>query len=89
MRNLLKSTIVGVGLLAGVAATAQAQSVSTLPPTTNPAANATTPPVSSAKIYPSPGNAAAWSDQHYQATENENDRARQPYSARDMGPKPN
>jgi hypothetical protein len=33
MSSLLKTTILGLGLFAGVAATAHAQSVSALPPT--------------------------------------------------------
>lgn len=71
MHSLLKSTVLGVGLLAGVSATAHAQSVSTVPPTspaTAPTAT-TAPVVSSAKIYPNPGRNTEWIEEHHQATE--------------------
>ena len=90
MNSLLKSTVLGVGLLAGIAATAQAQSISALPPNSPPAAPAAaTPPASSAKIYPSPGNAAAWGEPHYQPTEADKDPARHPYTMPHFGPAPN
>jgi hypothetical protein len=65
MPSLLKSTVVGFGLLAGVAATAHAQSVSTLPPTTP---TAVAPPYSSTKIVPNPGNSTVWQQAPNQAT---------------------
>jgi hypothetical protein len=93
MKNVLKSTVLGLALLAGAAATAQAQSVSSLPPTSPPAASttpATTPPAAStAKILPSPGDNSAWKEPHYQSTEADKDPARHPYTAPKFGPAPN
>ena len=52
MQSFVKSMVLSVGLLAGTLATAQAQSVANLPPTSYvPAPTATTPAASSAKIY--------------------------------------
>ena len=68
MSSLLKSAALGVGLLAGVAATAHAQSVSALPPTSpSTAPTATAPAYSSAKIYPNPGNNSSWQEEHSQS----------------------
>ena len=90
MRSLLKSTVMGVGLLAAVTVTANAQSVSALPPTNpNTAPTATMPPVSSEKISPNPGNNAAWQEQHYTAAPSDDDPARHPYSAPHFAPAPN
>jgi hypothetical protein len=91
MPSLLKSTILGLALLGGVAATAHAQSVSALPPTgpaTAPPA-ATAPAYSSTtKIYPNPGNNGAWQEEHYQATPSyDADKAQHPYST-SIGPQP-
>ena len=57
MPSLLKSTVIGFGLLAGVTATAYAQSVSALPPSTP---TAVAPPYSATKIHPSPGGSTLW-----------------------------
>ena len=57
MPSLLKSTVLGLGLLVGVAATGYAQSVSALPPTTP---SAETQPYSATKIHPSPGGSQVW-----------------------------
>ena len=91
MQSLLKSMVLGVGLLAGVSVTAYAQSVSTVPPTSPATApTATTPPVvSSAKIYPNPGRNTEWNEERYQATETDNDRGRHPYTVGHFGPPPN
>jgi hypothetical protein len=90
MRSLLKSTVMGVGLLAAVTVTANAQSVSALPPTSpETAPTATMPPVSSEKISPNPGNNAAWQEQHYTAAPADDDPARHPYSAPHFAPAPN
>lgn len=59
MPSLLKSTVIGFGLLAGVTATAYAQSVSALPPAT-PTPTAVAPPYSATKIHPSPGGSQVW-----------------------------
>ena len=62
MVSLLKSTVVSVGLLAGLAASAQAQSVSALPPDagmsepTQPPQTARSPVFGSTQsFYPKPG----------------------------------
>ena len=90
MSSLLKTTILGLGLFAGVAATAHAQSVSALPPTSPATApTATAPAYSSAKIYPDPGGSANWQHQPYTATGGDKDPARQPYSASHFAPAPN
>ena len=57
MASLLKATVLGLGLLAGVAATAHAQSVSALPPTTP---TAVAPPYSATKIHPYPRGSQVW-----------------------------
>ena len=91
MRGLLKSTVMGAGLLAAVTVTANAQSVSALPPTSpETASTATMPPVSSDKITPNPGNNVAWQDQHYTAAPSNDDPATHPYTASPrFGPAPN
>jgi hypothetical protein len=69
MPSLFKSTVLGLGLVAGVALTAHAQSVSALPPTSPATApTATAPAYSSAKIYPNPGNNSTWQEEHHQST---------------------
>ena len=91
VQSLLKSMVLGAGLLAGVSATAYAQSVSTVPPTspaTAPTAT-TAPAASTAKIYPNPGANGSWQEEHYKATETDNDPARQPYSKGGFGPRAN
>ena len=89
MSSLLKSTVLSLGLVAGVAASAHAQSVSALPPTSSaPAPAATTTPYSSAKIVPNPGGNSTWQEEHYtpQADYNANP-WQHPYST-SVGPKP-
>ncbi len=77
MVSLLKSTVLSVGLLAGIAATANAQSVSALP------ADGSTPPPygstsqvqnahtgiagSTQSVYPKPGGGGLWKEGHYQS----------------------
>ncbi|MGH7048759.1 MAG: hypothetical protein ACREE2_20530 [Stellaceae bacterium] len=90
MHNLLKSTALGAALLAGLAITAQAQSVSSLPPTSQATPPVTAaPPLSTAKIYPNPGISGSWKDQHYQPTQSDNTPARHPYTTPHFGPTPN
>src|SRR5439155_19029774 len=56
MSSLLKSTVLGLALLAGTTAAAYAQSVSALPPTSPATApTAATPTYSASKILPYPG----------------------------------
>jgi hypothetical protein len=76
MVSVLKSTVLGVGLLAGLAATGNAQSVSALPPDGNtpqsyggtlPAQNAHTGIAGSTQsFYPKPGGGGLWTEGHYQ-----------------------
>jgi hypothetical protein len=87
--HLLKS-IVLAGLLTGVAATAFAQSVATLPPTTSATAPATTAPaVSTARILPDPGSSGSWKEEHHQAQQSDNDPNQHPYTTPHFGPAPN
>jgi hypothetical protein len=90
MPSLLKSTALGVVLLAGVAATADAQSVSSLPPPAGVTAPTTPPPVTSStqSFYPKPGGNAVFQEQHYQPSEAyDTDKTQHPYST-SIGPKP-
>jgi len=65
MVRLLKATVLGIGLLVGVAASGSAQSVSALPPTT-PSTEAQ--PYSATKIHPSPGGSQVWRQEPNQPT---------------------
>jgi hypothetical protein len=89
MSSLFKSTMLSLGLLAGVAAVAHAQSVSSLPPSgpvTAPTAAA--PAFSSNAILPNPGGGSSWKDEHYQPAPNyDADASQHPYST-SIGPKP-
>jgi hypothetical protein len=90
MPRLFTSTVLSVGLLAGVAATAHAQSVSALPPT-SPATvqSAKTAPFSSNQsVLPKAGGNSVWQEEHYQpSTSYDPDAAQHPYST-SIGPKP-
>ena len=99
MSSLLKSTALSLGLLAGTAAVASAQSVSALPPS-NPATAAapSTSPSSpyaadkwqhpySTSVGPQPGSHNSGKDEHYQATEDDNASSRHPYTG-NLGPRP-
>ena len=99
MSSLLKSTVLSLGVLAGTAAVALAQSVSALPPS-NPA-TAAAPSTSSSSPYaadkwqhpystsvgPQPGSHNSGKDEHYQATEDDNAPSRHPYTG-NLGPRP-
>src|SRR5437868_4018021 len=67
MSCLSKSAALSLGLLAGIAAAAQAQSVSSLPPPSG-VTPASPPPVTSSTplVGPKPGGAAVWQEEHYQ-----------------------
>ena len=83
MSSLLKSTIMGLAFVTGIAATAYAQSVSTLPPTSPATApTAATPPVSSSQIGPNAGNNSTWKEEHYNGG-----KVADPYST-SIGPQP-
>lgn len=89
MPSLLKSTILGAGLLVGIAAAASAQSVSSLPPT-GATAPTTPPPVTSStqSFYPKPGGNGVWQEERYQPSAGyDGDKAQHPYST-SIGPKP-
>ena len=90
MPSLLKSTVLGLGLLAGVAATAYAQSVSSLPPTGGATAPTIPPAVTSPtqSILPKPGGGTPFEEGHYQAPADwDSNMNNHPYST-SIGPKP-
>jgi hypothetical protein len=100
MSSLIKSTVLSLGVLAGTAAVALAQSVSALPPS----GPATAPTVStpsnsnnqadkwqhpySTSVGPQPGSHSSGKDEHYQATEGDNAPSSHPYTI-PLGPKTN
>jgi hypothetical protein len=94
MSRLSKSAALSLGLLAGIAAAAQAQSVSSLPPQSGPPQSGVTPasppPVTSSTplVGPKPGGGAVWQEEHYQpAPSYDADKTQHPYST-PIGPKP-
>jgi hypothetical protein len=90
MSTSLKSAFITLGLFAGVAAAAHAQSVSALPPTGTPSGQtAKTPPfTSNQSVFPKPGGNAVWQEKHYQPPAGYNaDATQHPYST-SIGPKP-
>jgi hypothetical protein len=88
--RLLKAAVLGAGLLIGLAGTAFAQSVASLPPTEpSTAAAATKPAVLTAKIFPDPGTNSSWKEEHYQATQSDKDPGKHPYTMDHFGPAPN
>jgi hypothetical protein len=89
MSSLLKSAVLSLGVLAGTAAVALAQSVSTLPPS-SPATAPTVAPLSNStnKIFPNPGNNTTWQEEHAQPAANyAADKSQHPYST-SIGPQP-
>jgi hypothetical protein len=90
MNSLLKSAVLGVGLLAAVAATAHAQSVSSLPPTSpETVPTATTPETSTAKIVPNPGNNGSWKEERMTAAPAADNPGSHPYTIPHFAPAPN
>jgi hypothetical protein len=101
MSSLLKSAVLSLGVLAGTAAVALAQSVSSLPPS-NPATapTAATPsqlpagyeadkslhPYSSS-VGPQIGSSSAGNEAHYEATDGDKEPSRHPYTS-NLGPRP-
>ena len=68
MPSMLKLTVLGVALLAGTALAAQAQSVSSLPPTGGaPTQSASAPLASPPNVGLSPGAGPAWKAEHIQS----------------------
>lgn len=88
---MLKSVMLSIGLLAGTALAAQAQSVSSLPPggVVAPEPSAVTQPYGSPQsFYPKPGGNAVWKEDHYQPpADYASNPADHPYST-SIGPKP-
>jgi len=95
MPSMLKSTVLGVALLAGTVLAAQAQSVSSLPPTGGaPTQSAAPPPASPPNVGLSPGASSTPTEPHYQSSAPyASNPAEHPYSASVdkamAGPKPN
>jgi hypothetical protein len=96
MPNMLKLTVLSIGLLAGTALVAQAQSVSSLPPNgAAPPQNAVTQPYSptqaiSPNLGSNPGGNSAWKEEHYQPPAGyASNPAQHLYTAPGMGPRPN
>lgn len=88
MSSLLKSTVLSLGVLAGTATLALAQSVSSLPPSSPATAPTAATSQSSAKIFPNPGGNTTWQEEHAQpAAGYEADRSQHPYSP-SIGPQP-
>jgi len=91
MSSLLKSTALGLAFLAGLAATAHAQSVTTLPPTnpaTAPTAAPALAPSSTQPTSPNPGGNSTWREEHYQpSSDYATDKSQHPYST-SIGPQP-
>jgi hypothetical protein len=90
MSSLLKSTALGLGLLAGVAATAGAQSVSSLPPAGGATAPTAPPAVTSStqSVLPNPGGQTLFEEGHYQVPADwDSNKNYHPYST-SIGPKP-
>jgi hypothetical protein len=99
MPSLLKSTVLSLGVLAGTAAVALAQSVSAVPPSspTTAAAGSTSssaPYVAdkwqhpySTSVGPQPGSNNSGKDEHYAPTAADNDPSRHPYTG-NLGPRP-
>jgi hypothetical protein len=95
MPKFLNSVVLGVGLVAGIALAAQAQSVSSIPPAGAPAASVPTQPYTSTQtIVPDPGSSVSIKSEHYQgAAKPGPDLVDHPYSTSEDsgkgGPKPN
>ncbi|MGA8380931.1 MAG: hypothetical protein WB710_07360 [Stellaceae bacterium] len=92
MSSMLKSALLSVGLLAGTALAAQAQSVSSLPPAGSnpvvPQTAVTEPFGSNQSFYPKPGGNAVWKDPNYHPpADYATNPADHPYST-SIGPKP-
>jgi hypothetical protein len=91
MTSFVKSALLGLGLVVGASLAAQAQSVSSLPPssTTAPAQTAVTQPYGSTQsYYPKPGGSETLKQQPDQAAARVTDPGYAPYSS-GPGPKPN
>lgn len=91
MTSIVKSAVLGLGLVAGASLAAQAQSVSSLPPSgaTVPTQSSVTQPYGSTQsYYPKPGGSETLKQQPDQATARDIGSDYAPYSS-GPGPKPN
>ena len=100
MSSLLKSAVLSLGVLAGTAAVALAQSVSSLPPSGPATAPTVSTPANtdyqadkwqhpySTSVGPQPGSHSSGKDVHYEATDGDNTPSRHPYTS-NLGPKTN
>jgi hypothetical protein len=90
MSNLLKSALLGAGMLVALGAAASAQSVANLPPadTAAPPPPALGAPIASSTkgVQPEPGALGNWKSEHAQAS---TEPSSKPYSTPGFGPKPN
>lgn len=95
MLGVLKSTVLGFGLLAATALVAQAQSVSSIPPNTPSTPTAPAQPyVSTQRIVPDPGGSVNIGEEHYKGSASTaSTLTNHPYSGSvdgaTPGPKPN
>ena len=88
MSSMLKTTVLSIGLLAGTALAAQAQSVSSLPHAGGVPQTAVAQPSYTSQLGPNPGKGSAWSEEHYQApADYAANPTYHPYST-SIGPKP-
>jgi len=88
MSRRLRTTLLSLGLLAGTALAAQAQSVSSLPPAGGVPSTPVAQPSSAGPFGPNPGKNSSWTEQHYQPPANyASDTTAHPYST-SIGPKP-
>jgi|SwirhirootsSR3_FD_contig_31_14784885_length_517_multi_2_in_0_out_0_1 hypothetical protein len=92
MPSLSRSTILGVGLLAAIAATAYGQSVSTLPPNGGLVPPTGQPSVDSAPRLPGPNTGVSGTlpsgEQYQKPADWDSNPAYHPYSTRGTGPTP-
>ena len=87
MSSLLKSTVLSLGVLAGTAAVALAQSVSALPPSSPATAPTAATPPSSTKIFPTRRQHDVARRTRQPAAGYEADKSQHPYST-SIGPQP-
>jgi hypothetical protein len=90
--GLLKSTVVSVGLLTGLAATGYAQSVSMLPPEAGTTAQTARSPISGStqSFFPKPGGSQVIKQESYRPqAQSSPDRVPRPYSSGVAGPRAN
>jgi hypothetical protein len=92
MRSIVKSTLLGFGLVVGASVAAQAQSVASLPPNggavATPQSAVSQPYGSTQSFYPKPGGSEFFKEPHYQPpVDYSANKADHPYST-SIGPSP-